>query len=290
MKWNAKMILHSTKQSQPEVQSHLISSTRSLDCRCKSSRPAETFHWIRNEDWPWLPVRPNAILAALTVFERSMAMVIGPTPPGTGVIAEATMAASSKQTSPITRNPDSIAGSCTVRWFYFHQSVSPKPQGIASLTRTPTKAYTKSLKNNNKALSHFSLSFSDGTFIFLWTVVVPFLCNEVWGYEAYYYSLKCSDAQYRKHTSIALVPTSMTTAPGFTQLPRTSWGTPVAEIKMSAFFVASIGLGVSSCRTVTSAFRFCRTSRTNLSALSPVSSLWRHSKTPRSLQRPSPLL
>lgn len=36
-----------------------------------------------------------ALLAEMRVFERSMAIVIGPTPPGTGVMAEATLQASS---------------------------------------------------------------------------------------------------------------------------------------------------------------------------------------------------
>src|SRR6476659_9236186 len=38
--------------------------------------------------------------AARTQFSRSMAMVIGPTPPGTGVIEPATAAAVAKSTSP----------------------------------------------------------------------------------------------------------------------------------------------------------------------------------------------
>ena len=41
--------------------------------------------------------------AALTVFERSIAIVIGPTPPGTGVIFAATCLADSKSTSPTRR-------------------------------------------------------------------------------------------------------------------------------------------------------------------------------------------
>src|SRR5256885_2837705 len=39
-------------------------------------------------------------LAADTVLSSSIAMVIGPTPPGTGVIAPATSRAASKSTSP----------------------------------------------------------------------------------------------------------------------------------------------------------------------------------------------
>src|SRR5262249_27861550 len=41
--------------------------------------------------------------AAVTVLTRSMATVIGPTPPGTGVIAPATGATASKSTSPTRR-------------------------------------------------------------------------------------------------------------------------------------------------------------------------------------------
>src|SRR5438105_10610058 len=39
-------------------------------------------------------------VAALTVFDRSMAIVIGPTPPGTGAIAEAIALTRAKSTSP----------------------------------------------------------------------------------------------------------------------------------------------------------------------------------------------
>src|SRR5690606_18085847 len=42
-------------------------------------------------------------LAASSVFRRSMVMVMGPTPPGTGVIASAISATSSNATSPTTR-------------------------------------------------------------------------------------------------------------------------------------------------------------------------------------------
>ena len=42
-------------------------------------------------------------LAALRVFLSSMAMVMGPTPPGTGVIADAFWDTESKSTSPTRR-------------------------------------------------------------------------------------------------------------------------------------------------------------------------------------------
>jgi hypothetical protein len=45
-------------------------------------------------------VRAAARRAASTVLRRSMAMVIGPTPPGTGVMAEATSRTASNSTSP----------------------------------------------------------------------------------------------------------------------------------------------------------------------------------------------
>lgn len=40
------------------------------------------------------------VIAAFTVFFMSIAIVIGPTPPGTGVIADATGSAVSNSTSP----------------------------------------------------------------------------------------------------------------------------------------------------------------------------------------------
>jgi len=51
------------------------------------------------------------------------------------------------------------------------------------------------------------------------------------------------------------MPTSSTTAPGLSQEPLTSSGTPTAAITMSAFHVASAGFGVFECTTVTVAFR-----------------------------------
>src|SRR5690606_40199404 len=47
--------------------------------------------------------RPAADVADCTVLERSIVIVIGPTPPGTGEIAAATSRTSSKRTSPQTR-------------------------------------------------------------------------------------------------------------------------------------------------------------------------------------------
>lgn len=56
-------------------------------------------------------LRSCILLAELNVLDRSMAIVIGPTPPGTGVIAEATLEASSKQTSPTSRYPRALSAS-----------------------------------------------------------------------------------------------------------------------------------------------------------------------------------
>mmetsp|Transcript_32839 Transcript_32839/g.60095 ORF Transcript_32839/g.60095 Transcript_32839/m.60095 type:complete len:226 (-) Transcript_32839:484-1161(-) len=51
--------------------------------------------------------------AELKVFLRSMAIVIGPTPPGTGVILLATALAGSKATSPTSRYPAFLDASST---------------------------------------------------------------------------------------------------------------------------------------------------------------------------------
>src|SRR5690606_36687408 len=51
--------------------------------------------------------------AARSVFCSNIVIVIGPTPPGTGVIASATSAASSKCTSPTSRYPRFALGSST---------------------------------------------------------------------------------------------------------------------------------------------------------------------------------
>jgi hypothetical protein len=49
--------------------------------------------------------------ALLKVFETSIATVIGPTPPGTGVIREATVDAEENSTSPTRRVPDFLVES-----------------------------------------------------------------------------------------------------------------------------------------------------------------------------------
>lgn len=60
-------------------------------------------------------------------------------------------------------------------------------------------------------------------------------------------------------TSIGLVPTSTTTAPGFSQLPRIRFGTPAAVIKMSASRVRCSGFSVKAWTTLTVAWCRCRT-------------------------------
>mmetsp|Transcript_11886 Transcript_11886/g.31409 ORF Transcript_11886/g.31409 Transcript_11886/m.31409 type:complete len:222 (+) Transcript_11886:103-768(+) len=57
--------------------------------------------------------RLTACRARLSVFFRSMAMVIGPTPPGTGVISDATSTASANATSPTSRWPSFFVASST---------------------------------------------------------------------------------------------------------------------------------------------------------------------------------
>merc|ERR1719181_839230 len=58
-----------------------------------------------------LEVRATAASASLNVFFSKEAMVMGPTPPGTGVIFDATRDALSKSTSPTNRRPDFLVES-----------------------------------------------------------------------------------------------------------------------------------------------------------------------------------
>src|SRR5438045_5359404 len=55
----------------------------------------------------------TVISAARTVFDMSIAIVIGPTPPGTGVIFDATSRTDSKSTSPCSFDPALAVGSVT---------------------------------------------------------------------------------------------------------------------------------------------------------------------------------
>lgn len=60
-------------------------------------------------------------------------------------------------------------------------------------------------------------------------------------------------------TSTGLVPTSITTAPGFSQFPRTRFGTPAAVTTMSASQVISSGFFVKACTMLTVAWCLCTT-------------------------------
>ena len=51
----------------------------------------------------------SSFAAASTTLDTRAAMVMGPTPPGTGVMADATDATSSVTTSPTTRKPASAS-------------------------------------------------------------------------------------------------------------------------------------------------------------------------------------
>lgn len=57
-------------------------------------------------------------LACSKVFCNSMATVIGPTPPGTGVIQDATSLTSLKSTSPTNLFPDFLEASKIMQTFY----------------------------------------------------------------------------------------------------------------------------------------------------------------------------
>mmetsp|Transcript_9477 Transcript_9477/g.15050 ORF Transcript_9477/g.15050 Transcript_9477/m.15050 type:complete len:221 (-) Transcript_9477:494-1156(-) len=119
--------------------------------------------------------RSRLSLARLSVFFSSMAMVIGPTPPGTGVMREATRLASPKCTSPTSRWPSFFVGS-----------------------------------------------------------------------------------------SIGLIPTSMTTQPGFSQSPLTISALPSAATKMSACCTFSFKSLVREWHTVTVAFMDCSSAATGI--------------------------
>src|SRR5207253_10476901 len=65
------------------------------------SEPDWPYHWQQSADEDIGSY--NICRAALTVFDINIAIVIGPTPPGTGVIALAFGATSSNATSPTSR-------------------------------------------------------------------------------------------------------------------------------------------------------------------------------------------
>ncbi len=102
------------------------------------------------------------ISAALSVFFISIAIVIGPTPPGTGVIAPATFSALSNSTSP-TRVLGAIR--------FMPTSITTAPGFIISPViklAIPTAA---------TRISAFFV-FDLRSFVFEWHIVtVPFLCK-----------------------------------------------------------------------------------------------------------------
>lgn len=74
----------------------------------------------------------------------------------------------------------------------------------------------------------------------------------------HHYDVMLYTAPYaRILTSSGWVPTSITTAPGLSQLPRTKFGTPAAVTTMSASSVISSGFFVKACTTLTVAWCLC---------------------------------
>jgi hypothetical protein len=76
-------------------------------------------HWVKSyyktkfkKQRLHVEVNPNACLVESRVLEGRIEIVTGPNPSGTGVIANTTLIASSWQTSPMTRNPWRLLGSC----------------------------------------------------------------------------------------------------------------------------------------------------------------------------------
>lgn len=59
----------------------------------------------------WVLDCSRALSALCRVLSINMATVMGPTPPGTGVIAPATLTASENSTSPTHRLPDFLVSS-----------------------------------------------------------------------------------------------------------------------------------------------------------------------------------
>ena len=98
-------------------------------------------------------------IAALTVFFISIAIVIGPTPPGTGVIAPATFSALSNSTSPHSFLFSSL---------FIPTSITTAPSYIISPL---IKIGIQTAATRKSALFVFSARF----FVFEWHIVtVPF--------------------------------------------------------------------------------------------------------------------
>ena len=69
----------------------------------RRSRQAGARSWPASADAYVIGATPAAYCAARSVFRSSIAIVIGPTPPGTGDIADAFSATAAKSTSPARR-------------------------------------------------------------------------------------------------------------------------------------------------------------------------------------------
>src|SRR5579859_6560455 len=101
---------------------------------------------------------PCFSLVAVTVFCSRQAMVIGPTPPGTGVMAPATATASSKATSPTRRvpPPSLVSSSCltpaeSVGW------VTPQ------LSAARPKCFSRARARRNSSLSIMAVGLDSET-------------------------------------------------------------------------------------------------------------------------------
>src|SRR5690606_34918794 len=84
---------------------------------------------------------PAARKAARKALAMSMAMVIGPTPPGTGVIAPATLSTEEKSTSPTSRVLPSPLSGATTRLMPTSTTVAPGlTQSPLTISGRPTAA------------------------------------------------------------------------------------------------------------------------------------------------------
>lgn len=81
---------------------YIVKSNR-LKCweaRRRENTPIAFFFYLQTTEMTWYYFSPTVALKPYRVFLRSMAIVIGPTPPGTGEIYPAFSLAFSNSTSP----------------------------------------------------------------------------------------------------------------------------------------------------------------------------------------------
>jgi hypothetical protein len=98
---NRKVFLYPEKWIEPELRDDKTPFFKELDNDLLAERQVR---YARASAGHFPLVSPAvSASAAFTVFVRSIATVIGPTPPGTGVIAAAFSATASKSTSPTRR-------------------------------------------------------------------------------------------------------------------------------------------------------------------------------------------